>query len=392
MGDLFRRWRWALLIATLLAAGLAYAFWPETTPVDLGRVTRGPMVVGVTDDGVTRARDVYVVAAPVTGYLDRIALEVGDPVNEGQIVARMRGPLSGPLDPRSREEARAALAGARAAVRQAAAVLTQAREDGARAEALAAQGYYPRAQAEASRTRVATATAALASARAEERRAAAAAAAVSGRSGGEVVPVRSPAAGRVLDVVTESEGLLVQGTPLLAVGNPGDIEIVVDLLSREAVRVRPGDRVEIDEWGGPRPLAGRVTRIEPSGRLKVSALGIEEQRVNVIVALNPSAVAEAARLGHGYEVEATVVLWRSDDVLRLPVAALLRGADGGWRTFVVDDGRLSERGLRVGHVNEDHAEVLAGLSAGDTVVLNPGRALKDGMRVHARDTRQGDGT
>lgn len=384
MRDFLRRWRWALVVVALLAAGLGYAFWPESKPVDLGRVTRGAMAVGVTDDGVTRARALYVVTAPVAGYLDRIDLEVGDPVQGGAVVARMHGAPSGPLDPRSREEAVAALAVTQATRRQASATLAQARRDLARVEALETRGYFPPADAEARRTRVATATAALAQAQADERRALAVVAGVSGRAGGDAVLVRSPAGGLVLDIMTQSEGALAQGAPLLAVGDPRRIEIVVDLLSRDAVKVRPGDLVEIAEWGGGRPLTGRVTRIEPFGRLKVSALGIEEQRVNVIVALQPADMPEAARLGHGYEVEATIVLWRSDDVLRLPIAALFRGARGDWRVFVADQGRLSERSLRVGHLNEDYAEVLSGLRAGETVVLNPGSALKAGTRVRPR--------
>lgn len=384
MREFMRRWRWAFLAVALLAAGLAYAFWPEATPVDLGRVTRGPMVVGVTDDGVTRARDIYVVAAPVTGQLDRIELEVGDRVQQGAVVARVRGPPAGPLDLRSLEEARAAVVAAQAAVNQAAAVLRQSRADRARVEALAAQGYYPQAQAEAQRTRVATAAADLARAQAAEKEASAAVAAVAGRSGEQSVSVRAPASGVVLEVMAESEAVIVQGTPLLVVGDPRRIEIVVDLLSRQAVQVRPGDAVEIRAWGGDQPLAGRVARVEPFGRLKVSALGIEEQRVNVIVELEPSAAPEAARLGHGYELEATVILWRSGNCLRIPIAAIFRGARGEWHAFVLENGRLFDRELRIGHLNQDYAEVLTGVRAGEAVILNPPRSLKPGMRARPR--------
>lgn len=383
MWQAIKRWRWALLAVAVLLAGLAVAFWPEAAPVDTGRVTRGPMAVGITDDGVTRAEDFYVVSAPVTGYLTRIELEPGDTVARGALVTVMTGQPSMPLDPRSSREARSALAAARAAESGAAAALAQSRRDLSRAEQLAGRGFLPRAQLEAARTRVAGDVAALQQSRAETARIAAMLSEPTGPAA-RPVPVRAPAGGSVLSVITESEGVIAQGTPLMTIGDPRRIEAVVDLLSREAVRVKPGDRVEITEWGGQEPLVGHVTRIEPFGRLKISALGIEEQRVNVIVGFDPAEAGKAARLGHGYQIDATVILWSAKDVLRVPIGALFRGEDGSWHAFVVEGGRARERKLDLDHVNDEFGEVRGGLAAGETVILNPANAVTDGARVEAR--------
>jgi HlyD family secretion protein len=378
------RWRWALLLAALLLAGLVYAFWPAAALVDTARVTRGPMEVGITDDGVTRAKELYVVSAPVTGYLSRIELEVGDPVSQGTVIARMTGRPSSPLDPRSQQDLQASLAAARASESGLAAELAQARRDLARAEELSRRGFLPRARLEAARTRVTTGQAMLAQARAEVARIRAQAAAPSGDAAGAAVAVRAPASGSVLSVINESAGVIGEGTPILSIGDPSQIEVVSDFLSREAVRAKVGDRVRITQWGGEGALSGKVMRIEPFGRLKVSALGIEEQRVNLVIALDAAEPAQAARLGHGYQVDVTVILWSKPDVLRVPIGALFRGTDGGWKVFVVDTGRARERSIKINHINDEFGEVVAGLSEGQTVILNPGNALAEGKGVTPR--------
>ncbi|MES2700538.1 MAG: efflux RND transporter periplasmic adaptor subunit [Pseudomonadota bacterium] len=383
--DFIRRWRWIVAIAVLLLAGLAFAFWPRATQVDTATVTRGPMSVGITDDGVTRTEDYFVVSAPVTGYLDRIELEAGDLVQGGALVAVMHGRPSTPLDPRSAQELRASLASAQAASSGASASLDQSRRDLARAETLAERGFVSVAQLEAIRTRVRTGEAAMAQARAEIVRIRGVMAETSGRVGGNTVPVRSPEAGSVLAVINESAGVIAEGTPLVTIGDPERIEVVVDLLSRQAVRVTPGDRVEITQWGGEEPLIGVVDRIEPFGRLKVSALGIEEQRVNVIIRFVEQSRPAAARLGHGYQVDATIVLWRSGNALRLPIGALFRGPAGDWMVFVATNGRARQRAVELGRINDEYAEVRSGLAEGDMVVVNPGNTLQDGDRVAARD-------
>jgi HlyD family secretion protein len=384
MAGLFKRWRWALGIAALLVAGLVFAFWPAATLVDTGKVTRGPMAVGITDDGVTRAKEFYVISAPVTGYLSRIELEAGDQVVRGALVTQMTGRPSTPLDPRSQQDLRAALAGARASEAGAGAELAQWRRDLVRAEELAGRGFLPRSQLESVRTRVATGQSALAQARAAIVRIEAQLSPPTGTTASRPVPVRAPASGSVLSVIHESAGVIAEGTPLMSIGDPNSIEVVIDLLSREAVRVKPGDRVTITQWGGEAPLTGRVERIEPFGRLKVSALGIEEQRVNVIIAFSASTAEQAARLGHGYQIDATVVLWERPDAIRVPIGALFRGGDGGWRVFLVESGRARERGVKIGHINDEYGEVLDGLDEGLQVILNPGNALTDGTRVEAR--------
>ncbi|NCU12568.1 MAG: efflux RND transporter periplasmic adaptor subunit [Sphingomonadaceae bacterium] len=384
MAAMLKRWRWALLIAALLALGLAFAFWPRAVLVDAGQVSRGRMVTGITDDGQTRAVDVYVVSAPVTGYLDRIELDVGDPVARGALITRMTGRPSTPLDPRSRQELLAAGSAARAGEAGAKAALDQSWRDLQRAEKLAKDGFLPRSQLEAARTRVAADRAALAAAQAEVRRIEAMLAAPAGGHGSAPVAVIAPASGSVLTRITESEGVIAEGTPLVMIGNPDRIEGVVDLLSREAVRVKPGDRVEITQWGGPVPLIGTVKRIEPFGRLKVSALGIEEQRVNVIIGFSPESLPDAARLGHGYQFDATFVLWSRGDALRVPIGALFRGTDGEWHAFEIVGGRAIDRKLKIGQINEEWGEVLGGLSEGAQVVVNPSKTLSDRARVKAR--------
>ena len=380
MVSFVKHWRWPLGIGVLLLAGLAVAFWPSAEPVDVGQVTRGPMAVGITDDGVTRAEEYYVISAPVTGYLSRIELEPGDRVQRGTLITRMTGRPATPLDLRTQEELRSAVAAADAAAKSSEASLAQAQNDLARAEELASRGFLPRAQLEAARTRVATSEATLAQARAEATRNRALLRQPSGPAPRASVDVRAPASGSVLSVINESEGVIAEGTPLITIGDPDGIEAVIDLLSREAVRVEPGQRVEITQWGGPEPLIGRVERVEPFGRLKISALGIEEQRVNVII----SFPGRSRRLGHGYQLDATIILWSGQDVLRVPVSALFRGSDGSWHVFAVEDGRAVERKVQVDHLNDEFGEVAAGLTAGEEVILNPASGLRDGTRVTAR--------
>ncbi|MGE3690204.1 MAG: efflux RND transporter periplasmic adaptor subunit [Novosphingobium sp.] len=379
-----RSWRWAIIIGGLLLLAVIYAFWPEARAVDLGKVSKGPMAVGITDDGVTRGEDLYVVSAPVTGFASRITLEAGDWIAKGQLITRMTGRPSPPLDQRTRQELSGALAAARAGEASAAAALAQARRDLARAEELAPSGIISRADLEAARTRVSTGQASLTQARAEARRIGASLGQPGAQAGGAPVAVVAPASGRVLVVPAKSEGVIAEGTPLLTIGDPAKIEVVVDLLSREAVRVKPGDRVEITQWGGAAPLVGRVKYVEPYGRMKVSALGIEEQRVNVVIAFAPDAARVAARLGHGYQVDATIVVWSKSDALRVPIGALFRGKDGAWQVFAIEGSRARQRPVKIDHINDLYGEVVGGLSDGAAIVLNPANDLKDGDRVTAR--------
>ncbi len=385
MMEWIKRWRWALLIAVLLIAGLIYSLWPEAVAVDTETVSRGEMSVGITDDGVTRADELYVVSAPVTGYLSRIELEAGDTVGRGALITRMTGRPSSPLDQRTRDEMRGALAAAQAAEAGANASYLQSQRDLERAEAIFERGFLPKAQLEAARTRVATDRSARQQARADVARLRAMLTNPSGEGSGGNVSVRAPASGQVFSVINESEGVIAEGTPLVTVGNPDTIEVVVDLLSREAVRVKPGNRVAITQWGGPDPLIGYVERIEPFGRLRISALGIEEQRVNVIIHFDEGSASQGARLGHGYQIDATIELWRDEDTLRVPIGSLFRGPDGEWQVFVVENGRARLATVELGQINDEHAQLLSGLDEDATVIINPGGMIEDGTRVAPRD-------
>lgn len=384
MLEKLKRWRWAALLGALVILGLGYSFWPQPLAVDIATVSKGAMSVGVTDDGVTREEELYVVSAPVTGYASRIWLKAGEKVVKGQLITQMTSRPTAPLDRRSQDELSNMLVASRAAERSAAASLGQAERDLARAEALARNGFVARAQIEALRTRVTTERTGLQQRQAESARVRALLSAPGATVTGKSVPVRAPVGGSVLVVPSQSEGIVPEGTQLITIGDPARIEMVIDLLSREAVRVSPGDRAEITQWGGPRPLVGTVKRVEPYGRLKISALGVEEQRVNVIIGFDPVTARDAARLGHGYQIDATIILWSKPDVLRVPIGALFRGKDRGWHVFVVQGGRARERPVKIGHLNDEDGEVLSGLAEGDRVVLNPGRTLTDGKRVKPR--------
>ena len=269
MWDRIKNWRWAIIITALLVAGLAYSFWPEAEAVDLGTVSEGPMEVGLTDDGVTRVHDLYTVTAPVTGYVTRIELDPGDEVVAGQtVIARMSGIPSTPLDRRTRLEIGNAITASRAGEASAAATLRLAKADLERAEALAERGFLPRSDLDARRAAAATASSELARIRAETKRLQSQLSepAASGLPSGGTVAVRSPESGVLLRRLVESEGVVAQGTALVEIGDPARIEVVADLLSREAAQIKPGDAVKITRWGGEDALPGRVRRIEPFGR------------------------------------------------------------------------------------------------------------------------------
>jgi HlyD family secretion protein len=360
-------------------------------PIDVGRADRGPVVVTVDEEGKTRVKDRFVVSAPVAGRLSRLEVHEGDALARGDIVARL-DPL--PLDARTRaelsarhESTRAAERAAGAREQQTAAAAEQAKRNRARVEQLAKKGVMApeeREQAELAETvRVRELEAARLVARAASFEAAAAKAALlaaeSGR-GEALTVVRSPVAGRVLKVVEESERAVVAGTPLLEVGDPSRLEIVLDVLSREAVRVRPGARMWIEEWGGGQALPGAVRLVEPSAFTKLSALGVEEQRVHVVGDL---ADAPAA-LGDGFRVEARIVVAEVKDVLRAPASALFRKGDS-WAVFASVKGRARPRLVETGLANRTHVEIRRGLTEGEAVVLHPGDRVADGVRVRARN-------
>ncbi len=384
-------------IALAVVAGLvAVALWPKTLPVDTATLARGPLMVTVDEEGRTRVRDRFVVGAPVAGRVLRIELEPGDVVHAGDVVARLQPEAPALLDARSRAEAEAALTSARAAAGRAnadeqrvRAALAQAERELARAKALVAESLGTTQQLEARDADVRTlqeqVNAAVFAARAAEAdvvRAQARLAPSGTASSGRIVPVTAPVDGVVLKRVRESESVVPAGDPLLELGDPGQLEIVVDLLSLDAVRVKTGARVLVEQWGGDRALDAVVKRIEPSGFTKISALGVEEQRVNVVLAFTDVDGAWKA-LGDGYRVEARIVTWEAADVLKVPTGALVRTANE-WAVYTVADGRAARVVVTLGHQNGQEAEVTGGLEAGAVVILHPGDAITSGVKVARR--------
>jgi len=386
-----------LLLSTVVIGSLiAIALWPSAVTVDLASVSRGPLVVTIDEEGRTRVRDRFVVAAPVTGRVLRIELEPGDRVARGDVVARLQ-PESPPLlDARMRAEANAAvdstqasLGHARAEEQRARAALAQAQRDLARTRRLTAAGVTTKQDLEAreadalvAEEAVNAAAFAVRAASAEvERAQARVGTSVSARGGGAVV-VKSPADGVVLQRLRESESVVPAGEPLIEIGDPAQIEIVTDLLSTDAVRVRPGARAMIEQWGGETALAATVRRIEPAGFTKVSALGVEEQRVNVVLDFVDGG-EECASLGDAYRVETRIVLWEAPNVLKVPTNALFRD-NTQWAVYVVSGGRARRTIVEIGHQTAQEAEVLDGLSEGAMVIVHPGDLVHDGTRVVPR--------
>ncbi len=394
--------RKASLLA-LGALGLGAAFWllrPAPLAVDVATVQRGPLRVTIDEEGETRVRQRYVVAAPTSGSLLRIEVDEGQHVEAGAVVARIE---PAPLDPRDLATARARLEAAEAtqraaaaSVRRSQAALVQAKRDAARAERLHRAGTLStdaREKAKLAETSaVQDSDAARFAADAAAHEAEVARAALMATSGpkepgpqapGEIcaggrpcVAARAPVAGQVLRVFEESERIVAAGTPLVEVGDPASLEIVVDILSTDAVRVSPGARVLIEDWGGEGTLEGRVRQIEPSAFTKVSALGVDEQRVNVVADL----VVPEPRLGDRYRVEARIVVWEGDDVVQVPASALFRHGSA-WEVFVVERGAARLREIQLGHQAAFDAEIARGLEVGETVILHPSDRVRDGARV-----------
>ena len=387
-------------LAGLIALGLALAFRPQPVAVDTAEVARGTLVVTVEDEGRTRVHDIYTLSAPVTGRMRRIEVHVGDPVTKLKTVLAEIEPIDPAfLDPRSEAQARAdvraaesAGALARAEVEQAQAELDFAHREFDRARALVQQGSISQRDLDQAERTYRTRRAALATAQAaldrsayqlERARAQLVSPAERRQDGPECacVALRSPVDGQVLQLLQQSEGVVEGGTPVIEVGDARDLEIAVDLLSSDAVKVQPGQRVIVDGWGGDHPLEGRVRLVEPFGFTKVSALGIEEQRVNVIVDI-VSPRDEWARLAHGYQVDARIVLAERNDVLKVPLTALFR--DGiEWAVFVDESARAKLTHVKLVESNGIEAEV-TGLAENERIVLHPSDRVREGVRIRAR--------
>lgn len=394
--------RLVLLLLALGAAGvIVYLLWPSPVESETATVTTGPMRVTVDEDGKTRIKERFVISAPLAGRLARITLKEGDPVKaDSTIVAAIDPTDPTLLDPRARAEAEARVKAAESALERASAQATSA---GAALEL---------AQSELSRLQEARSSGATspieleraqstALVREQEAKAArfsedvarfdlqlAKAALVRGEGDNDDpswrFEIKAPVDGRVLRVMQESSAVVAAGTPLIEIGDPTDIELVVDVLSKDGVEIRPGAEASLEEWGGDEPLHGRVRLVEPAAFTKISALGVEEQRVNVIIDfLDPPESREG--LGDAFRVEARITVWERPSVLRVPTGALFRDAES-WAVYAVRDGRAHVQRVEIGRRNGEQAQVLDGLAEGDEVVVYPSDKVHERVRIRPRRT------
>ena len=383
------------LVLLVLAAIGYWAFRPSPVPADFASVQRGALHVTVNEEGRTRVRDRYVVSAPVPGRMRRIELEPGDPVVARKtIVAQFEPSAPALLDVRTRAElearvnaAESAVGGARADRERLRAERAFAESDLKRARQLLAEKVISARELDVAERQSQTVERAWQSAdfavrTAEYQLQQARASLTPSRSGGGLIPLFSPVDGVVLRRLQESEAVVPTGQALLEIGNVGDLEIVADLLSSAAVRVRAGQQVVIEQWGGDKPLRGRVRRVEPSGFTKISALGVEEQRVNTIVDFDDDADSRPA-IGDGYRVEVRIIVSSRENVLKVPVSSLVRsGSD--WALYVVDNDHAARRVVQLGERNSLEAEVTGGLSGSERIIVFPSDAITDGVKVTAR--------
>ena len=387
------------LFVMVLAAAITFAIRKPAVPVDIGQASKGSMTATVDDLGETRVRDLYVVSAPVTGQLLRVPLKPGTPVvPHATVLARIQPMEPAPLDARAYSQAQAEvrqledrLAADRSRVTELRAQLTFSERDFARVDSLAGRGFVSQSSMDRARSARDRDKAALnlairaADATAHNLESAKAALLVSGTTekGSGAVSVTSPVRGYVLRVPQESERAVVAGTPLVEIGDPKQLEMVTDLLSSDAVRIKAGAPVVIEDWGGEHPLKGRVRLVEPYAFTKVSALGVEEQRVNVVIDFTEPLEA-IQRMGHGYRATVRIVTWSAPEVLKVPISALFRSG-GKWSVFTVDrDNRARLKKVTIGHMNDREVEVLGGLQPSEKVLLHPSDKVGDGVKVAGR--------
>lgn len=381
------------LIAVVVGFGLFQGFRPQAVEVDTGTATRAPLRISVEQEGRTRVIDRYVIAAPINAYARRITLNVGDAIERGAALAELEPLRADMPDSRRRAEAqariKAAEAGVSAAVQRAQAAQSNAllaQKELQRTRVLRASGHVSAAAEDRAASASERGAAEFNSARSavsiarHELDAARTALQYAAGGGAERVVVRSPVAGQVLKIVHQSEGAVSVGQPLIEIGDPHALEAEVEVLSPDAVRIQPGTRVLFERWGGEGALEGLVRVVEPAGFTKISALGVEEQRVRVIVSFTSAA---AQRLGDGYRVEASFILWEANDVLQIPASALFReGRD--WAVFAVEQGRAVKRRVQIGQRNGLAAQILSGIRQGEQVIVHPDDKVADGVRLVTR--------
>jgi len=385
-----------IVIATTAAAGSAFfiwLFWPRPLDVDAMDVRMGPISDTVADQGIARVRQSYVVSAPVSGRLERLPREVGDRVVANETpVATIRPSAPELLDPRTRAQAetaeqaaRAALASANAQRDRLAADADRARDQLQRTASLAAQGVVSPSDLVAARADAEQAEHAVRGADADIRTrqanlASAQMALASPKAAStQVITVTSPASGVVTKLVQQSERTVAAGAPLVEIGDTQGLEAAIEFLSQDAVKIRPGQRAEIFDWGGPEAIPAQVRLVEPQGFTKVSALGVEEQRTLVMLQFT-TAPAAWAGLEPGYRVWGRVYLRELPAAILAPIGALVRDR-GEWAVYRVEDGRARLRAVQIGTMNDHDAAVLAGVEPGDRVIVYPSDEIRDGVRV-----------
>jgi HlyD family secretion protein len=396
----FRTWIQLLIFAGVVTALLFYAFMPRPVSVDLEEIQHGPLIVTVSEDGKTRIKEKYVVSSPLAGRLMRIQLKSGDEVVEGKTLLAVIEPTDPALlDPRAKAEAEARLKAAEATLERTEPILEKSLAEVENAEeeltrgrklmpknAITVEELNQRILLHRTRTqeyRAATFDREIARFELEQAKAALLRTQPDDNGKDQVYfEIRSPISGRVLNVLQESATVVASGIDLIEVGNPKDLEVEVDVLSSDAVQIRSGARAWLDQWGGKDPLPAAVRLVEPSGFTKISALGVEEQRVNVIIDFT-SPPAERETLGSGFRVEANIVTWEDTHVLRVPISALFRH-EQGWAVFRVVNEQAAVTPIKIGHRNASHAEVLEGLTERDRVVVHPSDDVADGVSIVAR--------
>lgn len=391
-----KRWLKIALGAIVVVAIGVWAFMPSAVPVDIVPVARGDIEVTVNEEGRTRVRDRFVVSAPLPGRMERIELEPGDAVVAGKTaVAQFRPTPPALLDVRTRAElearakaAESAVGGARAERDRIRAELKFAQSELQRAQTLVEERVIAAREIEAAQRQAETLQRALQSAEfgirtSEHQLELARASLIQSRgTGAAAIPLYSPVNGVILRVLQESAAVVPTGQPLVEIGDVADLEIVSDLLSNAAVRVKPGQPVRIEQWGGDTPLQGRVRRVEPSGFTKISALGVEEQRVNTIIDFEGPPEARHG-VGDGYRVEVRVIVDSRKNVLSIPTSSLIRNGDE-WAVYVVENDRASRRVVQLGQRNSLLAEVTGGLSETERIIVYPSDSVADGVEVTPR--------
>jgi HlyD family secretion protein len=394
------KWITIFIVSMAVLAAIVYGFIPKPVLTDMVKVMRGPLKATVEEEGKTRVKDRFTLSAPVPGFMKRLNLKVGDRVVKGQTLVEIEPLRSHLLDPRSRATAEAAVSAAEASLRA-----EEQRAQAAAADAdyaqrnlermqklyenhLIAKESYEQSEATDKRSRAVllSAEAAVEAARSEVIRARTAlqySAADNAGIQGRIVMIKAPVDAGVLKLYRESEGVVQASEPIVDIGDPRKLEVTVEVLSADAVRIKPGMPVMFERWGGNSTLSGTVRIVEPQGFTKVSSLGVEEQRVLVIVDIGTSDNNSEQSLGDGYRLEASFTIWEGKEVLQVPAGALFRKQDG-WAVFVVENGMALTREVKVGHRTGLAAEILSGLSVGEEVISHPDNSIEHGIRVRSR--------